>query len=87
MVTHLSLGTSNYSRTKKLYQLIASNKICFGANKKLKIYGHINCSSGKRMKSENRVFFSSATEAEKNGYRPCGHCMKDAYTTWKKNNG
>jgi methylphosphotriester-DNA--protein-cysteine methyltransferase len=86
MITHLSLGRTNYGRTKILHQLIASNKISFGGNRKLKIYGMINCKSGKRMKMENRVFFSSKNEAEKNSYRPCGHCMKDAYSIWKNNN-
>ena len=83
MLTHLSLGSGNYRRTKKLHQLILSGKICFGGNSKLKIYGLLNCKNGKRMKLENRIFFSSVNEAEKNGYRPCGHCMKNAYKIWK----
>jgi methylphosphotriester-DNA--protein-cysteine methyltransferase len=86
MITHLSLGETNYSRTKTLQQLISVNTICFGGNRKLKIYGLLHCKSGKRMKPTNRVFFSSATEAEKNGYRPCGHCMKDEYNIWKYKN-
>ena len=86
MLKHQSLSPANYSRTRKLYQLIISNKISFGGNKQLKIYGLLNCKSGKRMKMENRVFFSSVKEAEENGYRPCGHCMKDAYQVWKRNN-
>jgi len=35
------------------------------------------------MKKENRVFFTSEEEATDNGYRPCGHCMKDKYQKWK----
>jgi len=35
------------------------------------------------MKRENRVFFISKKEATDNGYRPCGHCMKDIYQKWK----
>lgn len=35
------------------------------------------------MKKENRVFFISETEAIKEGYRPCAHCMKQAYMEWK----
>lgn len=54
----------------------------FGGNIKLKIYGTLNCKSGRRMNLENRVFFESENEAVKNGYRPCGHCMKEAYTEW-----
>ena len=62
---------------------IRSEGILFGGNKKLKIYGTLRCSSGKRMKKENRIFFSSESEAIENGYRPCGHCMKDNYKKWK----
>lgn len=66
-----------------LLSLIRQGKICFGGNRKLKIYGTINCTSGKRMKKENRVFFHSSEEAIQLGYRPCGHCMKADYRKWK----
>lgn len=62
---------------------IKKRKICFGENRKLKIYGTLSCTSGKRMKRENRVFFSSEQEAQQNNYRPCGHCMKTEYKKWK----
>ena len=62
---------------------IKNAEICFGGNQKLKIYGTLKCASGKRMKRENRVFFYSEEEAEKNGFRPCGHCMKTEYQKWK----
>ncbi len=62
---------------------IRTKNILFGGNKNLKIYGTLNCKSGKRMKRENRVFFSSEKEAHNNKYRPCGHCMKTAYKKWK----
>ncbi len=68
---------------KELYKKIKHKQICLGGNKKIKIYGTLNCSSGKRMKIENRVFFSDENEAIKNGYRPCGHCMKQKYGKWK----
>nr|WP_317126867.1 Ada metal-binding domain-containing protein [Chryseobacterium bernardetii] len=35
------------------------------------------------MKKENRVFFTDESEALQNGYRPCGHCMKESYRQWK----
>ncbi len=54
-----------------------------GGNAKLKIYGLLTCSSGKKMKKENRVFFVSEKEAIDLGYRPCGHCMKQRYQIWK----
>ncbi|MDD7885241.1 Ada metal-binding domain-containing protein [Flavivirga sp. 57AJ16] len=62
---------------------IKTKQILFGGHKHLKIYGHLNCKSGKRMKRENRVFFSTEEEALKNNFRPCGHCMKAAYKKWK----
>ncbi|WP_335338004.1 Ada metal-binding domain-containing protein [Pedobacter sp. PACM 27299] len=40
------------------------------------------CKSGKRMKKENRVFFSSQEAAVKHGFRPCGHCMKTEYKSY-----
>jgi len=62
---------------------IRSGEIKFGGNRKLKIYGMLHCSSGKRMKQENRVFFKSEKEALENKYRPCGYCMKAKYKLWK----
>ena len=70
----------------ELLYLIRQNKICFGGNKKLNIYGTLQCKSGKRMKRENRVFFSTEKEALIHNYRPCGHCMKEAYMKWKRKN-
>jgi methylphosphotriester-DNA--protein-cysteine methyltransferase len=52
-------------------------------NQRLKIYGRLNCFSGKRMKNENRVFFRDEEEAVEAGYRPCGHCFKKKYWVWK----
>jgi len=62
---------------------IKAKKIHFAGNSNLKIYGILSCKSGKRMKTKNRVFFSSEATAIKNGYRPCGHCMRTAYKKWK----
>ncbi|MBL1220716.1 metal-binding protein [Chryseobacterium sp. L7] len=62
---------------------IKNGEISFGGNRLLKIYGKLHCSSGKRMKRENRVFFVSENEALENNYRPCGHCMKEKYKQWK----
>lgn len=66
-----------------LRKLIKQKVVCLGGNQKLKIYGTLQCVSGKRMKRVNRVFFSSESEALQNGFRPCGHCMKAAYKRWK----
>ncbi len=62
---------------------IRQGKVNFGGNRKLKIYGRLTCTSGKRMKRENRVFFVSMGEAIEAGYRPCGHCMHGEYLKWK----
>ena len=86
MISHVSLGTTPYRRTKNLQLLMTSSQIVFAGNKRLKIYGLLNCNSGKRMKIENRVFFSSVEEAKENGYRPCGHCLKENYKSWRDNN-
>ncbi|MDP1816231.1 MAG: Ada metal-binding domain-containing protein [Leadbetterella sp.] len=66
-----------------LQNQIRQKQICLGGNLKLKIYGKLNCKSGKRMKIQNRVFFSSEEEAIEHNFRPCGHCMKSKYKTWK----
>lgn len=77
MILHSQISGEN------LRSNIRSGKIRFGGNKKLKIYGLLNCRSGKRMKRENRVFFIDEIEALENKFRPCGHCMREAYKKWK----
>lgn len=67
----------------ELWRAIRSKAIILGGNKQLKIYGTLHCASGKRMKRTNRVFFASAEEAIESGFRPCGHCMRSEYQTWK----
>jgi len=68
---------------QELYGLLRQEKILFGGNLNLKNYGSLRCRSGKRMKRKNRVFFKDELEALALGYRPCGHCMKQAYMDWK----
>jgi len=77
MTAHIEVN--NWELRKQLRQ----QTICFAGNRQLKIYGDLHCSSGKRMKRENRVFFASGKEATEKGYRPCGHCMRSAYQIWK----
>ncbi len=67
----------------RLRKLIKTGTIKLGGNKQLKIVGTLACRSGKRMKRANRVFFADIQEARALGYRPCGHCMKQAYHQWK----
>ena len=82
MTYHIEISDS------ELFSKIKKQEIVFGGNKQLKIYGTLQCKSGKRMKRKNRVFFNSENDAIKNGYRPCGHCLKIKYDKWiylKKN--
>ena len=60
-----------------------------GGNKKLKIYGRLDCPSAKKWIEKgyyisNRVFFENEDTAIAAGYRPCAKCMPDEYTNWKK---
>ena len=60
-----------------------------GGNKKLKIYGRLDCPSAKKWIEKgyyisNRVFFENEDTAIAAGYRPCAKCMPDEYTKWKK---
>jgi len=76
MINHADISECDLRRK------IKQKTICFGGNKKLNIYGTLHCTSGKRMKRENRVFFESEIEALNNNFRPCGTCMKTAYKKW-----
>jgi methylphosphotriester-DNA--protein-cysteine methyltransferase len=73
MYKHSEISSATIKRHYK------NGYICFAGNIKLRIYGTMKCKSGKRMKTENRVFFSSEKEAVENGFRPCGHCLKLQY--------
>jgi len=77
MIKHLDI-TNEGLRAK-----IKSKTILIGGNISLKIYGKLNCSSGKRMKRKNRIFFDSEEEALMNKFRPCGRCMKEEFLKWK----
>jgi len=77
MIAHTDIDATT------LHKKIRNREINFGGNRKLKIYGTLQCNSGKRMKKDNRVFFISEKEALNMGYRACGHCMKNKYKQWK----
>jgi hypothetical protein len=83
MIKHTALGPQPFKRSRQLKTLLDNKEITLAGNLKLKIYGKLNCASGKKMKVENRVFFASEAEAVVCGYRPCGHCMRQAYREWK----
>ena len=75
----------NLLSSVELMRKLRRKEIVFGGNKKLKIYGTLQCCSGKRLKQSNRVFFGSRQEAIANNYRPCAHCMHNEYLNWKLN--
>jgi len=77
MITHIEITQTD------LHKRIRRQEIRLGGNRKLKIYGTLQCGSGKKMKRDNRIFFSTESNAIQNGFRPCGHCMKQQYQTWK----
>ncbi|SMC87690.1 Ada metal-binding domain-containing protein [Pedobacter africanus] len=83
MYRHITLGETTQERKRKLGSLIRSGAIKLAGYKKAGIYGLLSCSSGKRMKIENRVFFKDTKEAIGSGYRPCGHCLPKEYKLWK----
>jgi methylphosphotriester-DNA--protein-cysteine methyltransferase len=77
MIKHASINST------RLKQLVKSGEITMAGNAALKIYGTLHCSSGKRMKLVNRVFFATESEAIAAGYRPCGHCLRQKYINWR----
>ncbi len=79
MIQHIDLGTTPGARLRRLVQLRRDGLITLGGNRNLKIYGTLTCRSGRRLTVENRVFFRDEAEAVTHGYRPCGHCLRDAY--------
>ncbi len=59
------------------------------ACKTTKIYCRVNCPPGRRTKTENRVMFYSAEDAETSGYRACKVCkpLDESYQgPWKPKN-
>lgn len=83
MIRQQDLGSSPFAQLRQLKTLLDSGAVTLGGNAKLKIYGLLSCSSGKRMKTPNRVFFQNEQEALLQGYRPCGHCLREKYQAWK----
>jgi len=86
MIQHLSLGKTAFSRSRRLGLLIKTAEVQLGGNGRERIYGSLDCASGKSMKVENRVFFKTEAEGIKAGYRPCAHCLPEKYRVWKANN-
>ena len=62
---------------------IRRQEVALAGHAQYSIFGQLNCRSGMRMKRINRVFFMDQAEAVAAGYRPCGHCMRASYLTWR----
>ena len=77
MILHSALDCA------ELRKKLRSGQLKLAGNVSLKIYGLLDCSSGKRMKRGNRVFFIDEADAKLNGFRPCGHCLSAQYKQWK----
>ncbi len=77
------------------YHLLGANgetvasetKGLIGGNRRLKIYGRLDCPSARRALprgyARHRVFFADEATAIAAGYRPCGVCMRAEYRRWK----
>jgi methylphosphotriester-DNA--protein-cysteine methyltransferase len=68
---------------RALRALIRKKAIALAGHKKSLIYGRLNCGRGKRMKRSNRIFFATKAQAKSNGFRPCGHCLRDEFALWQ----
>ena len=62
---------------REVFAGIRHGQIRWAGNVRLKIYGKLDCWSGKRMHRKNRIFFASEAAAQQAGYRPCKHCMRN----------
>ena len=85
------------SPTTKTYRLLGAGgrsrqsaaKGLLGGNKRLKIYGRLDCPSALRAirrgptYARYRVFFADEASAIAAGFRPCGVCMRTAYEKWR----
>ncbi|UTA68274.1 Ada metal-binding domain-containing protein [Emticicia sp. 21SJ11W-3] len=83
MIQHSALGANRFTRARALWKKIRNEEVTMAGNMKLKIYGRLDCRSGKKMKVKNRVFFENEAEAMNCGYRPCAVCMREKYLLWK----
>jgi methylphosphotriester-DNA--protein-cysteine methyltransferase len=83
MITQLDIAIDAASAKSAIRRRIANGTIKFAGYIPGKIYGMLSCTSGKRMKAENRVFFENEQEAIEAGYRPCGNCMPEKYREYK----
>lgn len=78
MIAHTDLTKA------QLFSSLRAGRIRLAGNRRLRIYGRLDCTSGRRMLTDNRVFFASEVAAQALGFRPCGHCLRDEYRIWRE---
>ncbi len=66
MVTHTTLLATNTN----MFRALRTGQWAFAGNRKLKIYGLLSCTSGKRMHIKNRVFLSLHRKLNKGAIAP-----------------
>ena len=86
----INYGKKDYKLLTKSGTGLSKIPGTLGGNKRLKIYGRLDCKSAlnwikKGHYVKDRVFFESEEVASNLGYRPCGVCMKKEYKIWKEN--
>ena len=59
-----------------LQDLYAQKTPLFVASINSNKYHFVSCSGAKRIKNENRIYFSSIQEAERRGYTPAKNCKE-----------
>jgi hypothetical protein len=57
MVAHKDLGTKHFTRSRRLWNLMQADTITFAGNKRLEIYGTLQCISGKKNKGGKSCIF------------------------------
>lgn len=83
MISHSDMGSTAPERRRALWKLVRTGTITLAGNRRLKIYGRLDCSSGRRMKLANRIFFRDEADAVAAGYRPCAHCLHERFKRWR----
>ena len=63
MMRQTDLGATRLAQLRALAGLRQAGHIGLGGNRRLRIYGRLDCASGQRMQAANRVFFRDVAEA------------------------
>jgi hypothetical protein len=73
-------GDSIFKDTKEVTKItttlpeVPNSKKMYVASKNGKLYYTVSCSGAKRIADKNKVWFESASEAEKSGYKRASSC-------------